>query len=173
MTGKGRRFVESRLACVCGRSAFPPPRHAKQALRPVCHASLREMPPCPRGAALCGITPCTRMRTVGIPSASACQTGASPRSSRLSAGDASLPTRRGALWNHALHASRPGRYLLRLAMPRHVRCTCPSQLAAQISPLLSGAALYSCAARSFSAWAAVISGSMTSSRPPFKIASRW
>ena len=124
-------------------------------------------------AALCGITPCTRMRTVGIPSASACQTGASPRLSRLSAGDASLPTRHGALWNHALHASRPGRYLLRLAMPRHVRCTCPSQLAAQISPLLSGAALYSCAARSFSAWAAVISGSMTSSRPPFKIASRW
>ena len=42
-----------------------------------------------------------------------------------------------------------------------------------LGSLLSGAALYSCAARSFSAWAAVISGSMTSSRPPFKIASRW
>ncbi len=29
-------------------------------------------------AALCGITPCTRVRPVGIPSASACQTGDSP-----------------------------------------------------------------------------------------------
>lgn len=44
-------------------------------------------------AALCGITPCTRVRPVGIPSASACRTGAAPRSSRLSAGDAFLPTR--------------------------------------------------------------------------------
>lgn len=124
---KRARFVESRLACVCGRSAFPPPRHAKQALRPVRHASLREMPPCPRGAALYGITPC-------------------------------MPRGRGDIFFASLCRDMCGAHARHSSLRRYLPCS---------------AALYSCEARSFSAWAAVISGSMTSSRPPFKIASRW
>ena len=108
-------------------------------------------------AALCGITPCMRVRTVGIPSASACQTGASPRLSRLSAGDASLPTRRGALWNHALHACADGRHSLRLGMPNR-------RFAPFVTPLC-GRCLPAHAARRFmeSRLARLAAGSISSS----------